>query len=322
MTLAPVPATPRARWFRAALVTIALVPTVIVLVPVGLNTFLGLVGRLEGTMGLPLLALPTVFIALLTGLLFPLVRWALTDRGLTSRTGWWRVPIAATIVAFALLAAGTVRQRFDADHPRPDQIRYELDANRGDARWVTSDDRLDEWTSQFIPVMTRREQDVKRSYPNGPATFVAPASVLPLATPELTVLEDISLPDVRLLRLRLVSRRAAPMMEVRIEAKAPIRRVSVGGQVLDFEGYEPATRGVVSFNFAAPPRDGLDLVVRIATPAAVRIGVTDLSSGVPEIPGWRTPQRPSTTMPAPGGTADGIIVRRIFDLPVRHVEAQ
>jgi hypothetical protein len=66
----------------------------------------------------------------------------------------------------------------------------------------------------------------------------------------------------------------------------------------------------------------VDLVVRLATPAAVRIGITDLSSGIPDIAGWRTPQRPGTTMPAPGGTADGIIVRRTFDVPVRHLEAQ
>lgn len=322
MLAAPAPATRRAWWLRAALVVIAIVPTVMVLVPAGLNGFLGLVSRLEGTGRLPMLALATLFVSLATGLLFPLVRWGLSERQPAGQSRWWRVPIGATVVAFALLAAATVRHHFDADQPRPDQIRYELDANRGEARWVTSDDRLDEWTSQFIPAGTPRERGVRRSHPNGPATFVAPASVVPLAAPELTVLEDLSLPDLRLLRLRLLSRRVAPMLEVRIEAKAPLRRVSVGGQVLDFEGYEPATRGVVSLAFAAPPSDGVDLVVRLSTPAAVRIGVTELSSGIPDIPGWRTPRRPVTTMPAPGGTADGIIVRRTFDVPVRHLEAQ
>jgi len=125
----------------------------------------------------------------------------------------------------------------------------------------------------------------------------------------------MSLKDLRLLRLRLVSRRAAPMLEVRIEATRPLTRVSVGGQVLDFEGYEPASRGLVTFSYAAPPRDGVEIIVRTRGPATVRVGVADLSSGIPDVPGWRTPTRPRTTMPAPGGTADGIIVRRAFHLP-------
>jgi hypothetical protein len=311
----------RRRAGAAAVILVILVGGII-LVPVGLNAMLSLLGRLEGTGGMPLLGVSTVFVALLAGLLFPFFQYVMGRAGGDggTRRGWWLVTSGAAMVWVVATGIGTARSGFDAHHPRPDQIRYELDAD-GSARWVTSDDRLDEWTSQFIPATTPRESGVKRGYPNGPATFVAPASVLPLAAPDLEVLEDMSLNDMRLLRLRVVSRRAAPMLEVRVEATQPLVRVSVGGRVLDFEGYQPARRGRVAFTYAAAPDDGVELVVRTGAPAALRIAVTDLSSGVPEIPGWRTPKRPPTTMPAPGGTADGIVVRRTFEVPVRHPTA-
>lgn len=294
----------------------------IILVPAGLNAMLGLLGRLEGTGGMPLLGVSTLFIALLAGLLFPFFQYLMGRAGGDGgpRRNWWLITGGAAMVWLVATATGMARSGFDVDHPRPNQIRYELDADRGEARWVTSDDRLDEWTSQFIPASTARESGVKRGYPNGPATFVAPAPALPLAAPDLQVLEDLSLSDMRLLRLRVASRRGAPMLQVRIEATQPLLRVSVGGRVLDFEGYEPAMRGLVTFTYAGAPSEGVEVVVRTADPALVHVVVTDLSSGIPEIPGRPTPQRPPTTMPAPGATADGIIVRKTFDLPARYSE--
>ena len=313
----------QAPWTRVTLAIGALVPAVMILVPLGLNGVLGLITRLEGTAGAPVLALSTIFIAVLTALGYPLVRWALGDalHAVAHRPPWWSVPVGAGLVSVALIGVGTTRHSFDANHPRPDQIRYELDADRGTAQWATSDARLDEWTSQFIPASTPRVEGVGRSYPGGPATFATAATVLPLPAPELHVLEDISLADVRLLRLRIISRRAAPMLRVRLEATQPLVRVSVGGQLLDFEGYEPAARGMVTFAYAAPPADGIEVVVRAPPATALRVAITDLSSGIPEVPGWRMPRRPATTMPAPGATADGIIIRRTFELPVRHAVA-
>jgi hypothetical protein len=307
------------RWIGAVAVILAILVDGVILVPVGLNATLGLLSRLEGTAGVPLLGVSTVFITLLAALLLPFLQYAVGRAGESgTRRGWWLLMGGAAAVWLVAIGVGMARSGFDVAHPRPDQIRYELDADRSQARWVTSDNRLDEWTTQFIPASTTRNAAVKRGFPNGPATFATAAPVLPLPGPQVVVLDDLLLSDLRLLRLRIVSPRGAPMLEVRIDASEPIVRASVAGRVLDVAGYEPAARGNLAFTYAAPPGEGVEVVLRTNPAGDVRIKLADMSSGLPDIPGWRTPTRPATTMPAPGGTADGIIVRRAFDLPVRH----
>ena len=308
------------RWAGASALILATLAAGVILIPVGLNALLGLLSRLEGTGGLPLLGVSTIFVALFAGLLFPFIQYAIERAGAGTRTprGWWLLTAGAAAVWLVASRVGAARSGFDEEHPRPDQIRYELDADRGTAQWMTSDDRLDEWTTQFIPAATTRNPLVTHGFPNGPATFSAEAPAVPLPGPDVVVLESLSMSDYRLLRLKIASRRGAPMIQVRVEASQPIVRASVAGRILDVEGYEPATRGHLAFAYSALPREGVEVVLRLQPAGDVRIELADLSSGLPTIPGWRMPTRPRTAMPAPGGTADGVIVRRRFNVPVMH----
>ena len=99
-------------------------------------------------------------------------------------------------------------------------------------------------------------------------------------------------------------------MEVRVAAGAPIRAAAIGGQRLDLGGYAPAARGELIFYASGFDRAGFPLDLLLERPAPVRLDLADMSDGLPGPP--RT--RPASTMPTPGATLDGTVVRSRFEL--------
>jgi hypothetical protein len=54
------------------------------------------------------------------------------------------------VCSLALLAVATARLGFDSNHPRPDTINYQLNADTGQASWLTRDANPDGYTHQFF----------------------------------------------------------------------------------------------------------------------------------------------------------------------------
>ena len=298
-----------ARWRTTALVLLVLVPATLLVLPAGLGLTFAFMARVDAMTGLPAIALPTLFAALLAMLAGPLAAM-LADDPAAAREARWGPARVAVLVALVLFAAGTTRTPFSALHPRPSEVRYELDADRGTARWVTSDDRLTEWSAQFIPRGTRRDSTVVRGWPGGPPTFAAAAPALPIAAPDVTIEGDTMLAPVRVLRLRVHPGRPLQSLSVQVEASDSIEAATIMGQLVPLGGYEPAARGRLSFDYAAPPARGIELALLLRGTGSVRLSLSGASNGLPHLPGGAARVRPRATMPTPGATWDGTIVRR------------
>ena len=159
--------------WRVTVLVVATAPAAMLL-PGTIHGIVALLNRFEGLMGLPMLGLAMLFVAPLIGLFGP-------HFDLLSGRRRWGVPGVAALVAVALIAWGNATSGFDAAHPRPNRIAYELDADTGAARWVSADHDLDAWTAQFFPSGVTRGAD-------GLWTTPAPAVALP--TPEVAVVND------------------------------------------------------------------------------------------------------------------------------------
>lgn len=278
------------------------------------SLFVAYVVRIDAMSGLPVLAIPTFLVALATGCLVSL--WRLVD--VTPVTSGWRrwcVPLIAMGVATATFGVATIRSGFDAAHPRPEYVRYELDVDTNTARWSTTDMHLGMWSSQFIRATTARDAAVWHGAPGGRISFQESAPVVSLPGPRLGVLSDRLHNGVRDLAVHLDSPRRAALLEVRIQAGGPVRRAGVANQKLDLADYMQATTGTLWLNYVALPAAGVVFNLQVDSAAPIRFELTDVTDGLPAIPGRPMPLRPSTTMPTPGGTWDGTTVRRTFTLP-------
>jgi hypothetical protein len=300
-------------WVRLAVLVVALVPA-IVLLPGTAYQVVGLLNRLDyGSAimgGFPLLGIWALFVAPLVALAIPQIRLLSPDG---TRLGRWAVPLVTSAVALVLFGWGMVTSGFDAEHPRPNSIAYELDADADTARWVSLDPMIDEWTAQFFPDDPARGEYEVDTDIMAPA-FVAQAPIVDVDEVTLTEVEDTTAEGVRTVTFRLDSPRAAAQLETRISGGGEITAATIDGTSLDLTGYAPATEGTLQFGYAGVTEDGVEVTLSISSAEPLRIEVSEITYGLPDVPGMAIVPRTAESMPATGIPPDATTVRKTFSV--------
>lgn len=222
-------------------------------------------------------------------------------------------PVVLGVAGLAILAVAGSTVAFDATHPRFNSVFYRVDAN-GSPTWQVVD-RLDDWTSGFFNGQ-RRTPFTPAYFPQlgSRATITAAASPLGLPPPRLSVVSDEALQGMRTVRLRVASRRAAPVVSLVVE--------SVVGQLSAWLDGQPVARRDTTildgtpvrwaFDYYAAPRGGYEITLRFAAGEEVRLRVVDFSYGLPAELAGRYAARPSGVLP--GRIGDGALTERVFVL--------
>ena len=296
-----------------AVLAVALVPAVLLLPGVAYQT-IPLLHRVEYLMaitgGIPLLGLWAIFVAPLVGLLIPQLNLL---AGGSDRPYRWLVPGATAAVAVLMLVGASLTSTFDAEHPRPDTIAYELNADTGTARFVSLDATLDSWTRQFFPVDPRRAD-----YELQPGTSVkawsAPAATVAIEGPAVQVLSDQTTDGTRVVTFRITSPREAPELQATITGGGPITAAALDGRVLDLGGYAPAEKGELQFSYAGVTAEGLTVAVTVKGEARITIALVERAYGLPDVPGMAVQPRTAAQMMAPGLPPDATVVRRTITI--------
>jgi hypothetical protein len=225
--------------------------------------------------------LSVALLAMLLGLLAPVWLWAAGKRLATGAAG-----TAVLLLGGAGLTAG-----FTGEHPRPATVCYALDAGSGRAWWVSDTLTSDPWTAQFIP-----EGSPKAPLP----AFLPYASVrqatapaLALAAPEIEIVDDRLVGDVRSLTLHLRSARQAQGLVLIANPPLAVRGFAVNGRAVDGDPAS-ATFRIGYFAFGGAPPEGIQVRIDVAAGTPLHLRAIDASDG---IPGTHRP-RPRDTMRA------------------------
>ncbi|MEZ4570174.1 MAG: M28 family peptidase [Thermomicrobiales bacterium] len=280
-------------WFRLGFLAVAAIPA-IVLLPGTLYQAVGILNRLEGAGGMPVFGLAMLFVAPAVLLLMPHFDMLAGAEGKDR----WIVPIATGLIAVGLIGWANATSGFDAEHPRPNHMSYVLDANTGQAEWVSFDQQLDSWTGKFVPSDTARAGYETVMWGTFQA-FTAEAPTVDVAAPTVTVENDATDGGLRSLDLRITSPRGAPEMRVRVDAPGEIVSATLDGRELDLSDYQLAEEGTLQFGYTNTPAGGIKLTITVRSTDPVTITAQDSSTGFPEIPGATIEPRPADTMPAP-----------------------
>ncbi|GAA1625488.1 M20/M25/M40 family metallo-hydrolase [Nonomuraea maheshkhaliensis] len=253
------------QWRTLALST-GLIPAALILLPTAWNTLpTGL--QYVGYAPIPLMIL-------FTGLLLPLIE-----------TVWLRrrsplIPLTALTMSITLAAVGLLTEPFDKQHPRRTSLAYGLDADTGQAVWLTSRNP-DQWARRYTGT---------RNPPTGPwageSKLASPAEAAPLPPPSLQVLADTTSRNERTLRVRIRSERGANTIALRVdETTATVRTLTVEGR--------PITADPAGFTFHAPGPAGVEATLTVAaTNDTIRLRATDISPNPTEmstLPGFVPP---------------------------------
>jgi hypothetical protein len=225
------------------------------------------------------------------------------DMALPSRRRLWLSGVMV-VLGVALLGLGFSRPSFDAEHPRPHTLFYAMNADTGMAQWASMDDDRDAWLAQFVPNESAEATTAEEVLGITPSPLVesdwlissipawargAPALSAP--APTITVLEDRTEADLRVLRLRAESPRGARIISVAPENEV-VRASVAGKQISVYEGWR--------FVFVGLPPEGVELELTLRNARRAVLVVLDQTDGLPPslTTGFGFSPEPEDTMPA------------------------
>ncbi|MFE9688637.1 M28 family peptidase [Micromonospora sp. NPDC005806] len=261
-----------------AVAVVILLPTVVLLFP-ALGLAMGGVAALFAVL-LGLAALPVV------DLLHP---QAGGQRGLMAlrarRLG--ALPAGAAALAAVVFAGiGLAVDRFDATHPVPTHLMYALDADTGEAQWLSHEDDPQPWTDGYVGGRV----DVSDDFPGlGDGELRAgPAPAANLPAPKVEMLSDTETSNGnRRIRVRVVPQRPVRLLSLHLNADAlgsgGMSAATVAGQPVDLDGV-----AALGFIFHAPPPEGVEFDLTFdASGNKLRLRAMDASDGLDQLSGFR-----------------------------------
>ena len=174
---------------------------------------------------------------------------------------------------------GLAVDHFDADHPAPAQLAYAMDADSGQAHWVSTDAQPGEWLRQYIT----GTEDLGEAFGLfGDGVGTGPAQAASLPAPQLTVVSDTTAQaQAGLLTINVRSQRDARLIYLDLPDSI-VTRATVDGREVPPGGLA----GRFGFVFHAPPDDGLVVTLELESPSPARIRVMDGTDGLDGLPGF------------------------------------
>ena len=255
-----------------------------------------------GAVGLSLAGVGAVFTVLFGLLLPPVVELLLPESGMRRRTAS-AVPATALVASAALVAAGLAVDAPDAAHPAPTHLAYVLNANTGEAAWVSGEPTPTEWTANHVD--STNTDGLPEGYQRGPL-WTGPAQAIDTEAPEVT---DIAR-NGDTVTFHVRSPRNAPSITLRLNA--PITEATA--EVADGTRVSTAVDGTrkntwpAEIRFQDLPAEGATFTVRTAS---TRLTVIDQTDGFPPLD---TPERPAATTASTREDGDVTAVARTYPL--------
>ncbi len=190
------------------------------------------------------------------------------------------VTLVAVVLAAAFTGIGLVADRFDAAHPRPTQLMYALDADTGDAHWVSEQTDPGGWTGQYITGTT----DLSAAFPLLRGELASgPAESAELPAPTVSVDDDRTEGDERTLTVTIQSHRQARLLDVSLPGR-DVRKATVaaGSVSRDID----VGTGDFDLLFHAPPDGTIRLTFTVDHAGPVTLRVLDGTDGLSGLPGF------------------------------------
>lgn len=208
---------------------------------------------------------------------------------------WPRLfPAVLMCLALILAVVGATAFPFSPERPMLNCVAYGLDAESGRAWWISSDKGIDAWTRQFFPENAERAP-INEFYPHARDRYLKQsAPVAPLAPPVVSVIDDVIHNDTRSLRLRVLSPRQAPVLELYAAPGTRVLSAAVNGKTL-----QAVADGDWFLCFNTFPPDGVELLLDLPVAAPFSVTALDISYGLPEFPEHPFTPRPSVMIPKP-----------------------
>jgi hypothetical protein len=261
---------------------------------------------------LPALGLATggaaAFFAVMLGLaLLPALEWIFpaTDAPRDRVRRWWAAAPATVsgVLALVCLVAGLAVDRFGATRPAPSQLMYALDAESGQALWVSTEASPGAWTARYVG----GSADLSERFPIlGARRATGPAQAAALPAPDLQVVADTTSGGVRRLIVTLRPQRPVRLAFLGVQSGPRVISATVAGRGV------PGGRDRFRVLFHAPPPEGVTFQLVLAGTGPVTFRVMDGSDGLAALAGF-VPRPPDVGVEGTH-TSDLVLVAKSYQI--------
>jgi hypothetical protein len=285
-----------ARPKRPIVATALCLPAVLLMLPFAYSCFIGLKMRAAG--------LSSALFALLLALAAAPVAALIGDRPVR----WIRPCMGVVVLA---LIGGTWANRFDAAHPRQDDLSYVADVDSGQAWWVSRTHGSDPYLEQFLG-SSPEKIDPWYDLVGEAQRHAAP--MIEAAAPEVTVIHDTTEHGKRIIGLRIASRRGAQIFFIQMLNDRDVIRGSVEGIPWTREGGatdRAGWRGKPAIWYTCPGEDGAELEFQLRLGRALKLRILEPVAGLPQGAAFHwTPRGPGLlAAPADPFNDDTVVVK-------------
>ena len=296
-------------WWSVLAVTVGAAVAVVVLLPTVVMFFPAL-GLALGGAGALFTALLLLALAPVVDLLHPAAGGRRGLVALRARRLGAAPTLLAVLTTVACLATGLAVDRFDAAHPAPTHLMYALDTDTGQARWLSEENKPQQWTGQYVRGDRAPVLDTLPAF--GPEELLTgPAQPASLPAPALTPVTDTTAGSLRTVTFRLTPQRRARLVTMHVNAEATVTKATVGGREVPPDRAAGGPWGF-GFVFHAPPPDGVAVTLTVPAGIPVKLRVMDASDGLASVPGFRA--RPADVGIRGSHSSEMLAVARTYPL--------
>lgn len=214
--------------------------------------------------------------------------------------------VISSVLALILTGVGYLGDGFDRDHPEPTQLMYAMDADTGDAYWVTEQTSPNEWLDGFVDA----PRDLAGQFSfldNGLRSGRAEAA--DLGSANVLVYDDTVVDGDRVVTAIVIPRPGARLVQVDV-ANSPLRAVTVRA---GSSGREVPLHGEsLSMLFHSPPTGGVRMTFTLRGTGPLDMRIQDGTDGLDGLPGFVP--RPSDVGIAGSHTSELVLVARNVSL--------
>jgi hypothetical protein len=296
--------------YLAGLAVVILITTIVVLAPVYLiYSAFAAPGSARVSPIYPVLGL--VIVAAVVPVLLPHLHFLSGRRH-------WTVPAALVALAGVFLGTELITTRFDADTPLPDFVQYTLNADTGQASWLSPGEQPDGWTAQFFPdgyTKTTAAFSPGYYFEQQRPVITAPAPMIELPPPTLTAVQNKQQADIKTLRLHVESPRRAPYAHLDLRLPGELTEATVNGRPVNVADMPANRRQRFTLLYFGLPPKGVEVSLTIRGTGSITGTLVDYSNDLPKLSGFTVRPRPADYVPAPFDFRDPTAVTRTVRLP-------
>jgi hypothetical protein len=265
------------------------------------------------TFGGTLSAVFIIFAPLLMVLPCLLLGTLIPQLDLMARGNKWWLPAVLTTAGLLIWAGAMATNTVSPLRPNLDSLSYGLDLDTGQAYWLSGDEKTDEWTSQFFPAGTPRVE-LSEFMPWAHELYLkAPAPVVSMAGPSITVLQNAVRDNRREIVFRVVCPDKPSSLYFRVTGvKVHSARV-FGEEVRGGEDW--------GIHFRLMPKEGVELTLKVDSSTPLKVGMIEEHLALPaSLP---IPPRPKYIIPEPNTVhhsrslgSERMLVKKSFEFPL------